>query len=93
MSKLLFKLLLALGCISIVVTTAHAQSTVFNIPSTDVQSRGDVYLEADFIVHFGSVREGGYQEVGPRVVVGLPGNMEVGVNAFYTRAAARADHG
>ena len=63
-----------------------AQSTVFNIPSTDVQSPGSVYLEADFIIHFGSLREGGYQEYGPRVVVGLPGNMEVGINAFHTRA-------
>lgn len=65
---------------------ARAQSTVFNIPSTDVQSPRKVYLEADFIIHFGSLREGGYQEYGPRVVVGLPGNMELGVNAFHTRA-------
>ena len=72
---------LLLGCSSVT-----AQSTVFNIPSTDVQSPGKVYLEADFIIHFGSLREGGYQEYGPRVVVGLPGNMEVGVNAFHTRA-------
>lgn len=77
---------LIIACIVVSFGAARAQSTVFNIPSTDVQSRGAVYLEADFIVHFGSVREGGYQEVGPRVVVGLPGNMEVGVNAFYTRA-------
>ncbi len=75
-----------LVAVFLAASATRAQSTVFNIPSTDVQSRGDVYLEADFIVHFGSVREGGYQEYGPRVVVGLPGNMEVGVNAFYTRA-------
>ena len=86
MNKLLFKSLLMLACISSAVAAADAQSTVFNIPSTDVQSRGDVYLEADFIVHFGSVREGGYQEYEPRVVVGLPGNMEAGVNVIYTRA-------
>jgi hypothetical protein len=76
-------------CVLVLLSTAGiaaAQSTVFNIPSTDVQSPGKVYLEADFIIHFGSLREGGYQELGPRVVLGLPGNMEVGVNAFYTRA-------
>ena len=65
---------------------ASAQSTVFNIPSSDVQSPGKVYLEADFLIHFGSLREGGYQEYGSRLVVGLPGNMEVGINGFHTRA-------
>ncbi|HKO97231.1 MAG TPA: hypothetical protein VJU86_09580 [Pyrinomonadaceae bacterium] len=63
-----------------------AQSTVFNIPATDVQSPGQVYLEANFIMHYGSIREGGYRNYGPRVVVGLPGNTEVGVNVYYTRA-------
>lgn len=77
---------LALSAVLFAVAGAHGQSTVFNIPSTDVQARGQVYLEADFLIHFDSLREGGYQEYGPRVVVGLPGNMEIGVNAFHTRA-------
>lgn len=80
------RLALVISTILLGFTGATAQSTVFNIPSTDVQSPGKVYLEADFIIHFGSLREGGYQEYGPRVVVGLPGNMEVGINAFHTRA-------
>ena len=67
-------------------SSAAAQSTIFNIPSTDVQAPGKVYLEADFIMHYASYRDGGYQTYGPRVVVGLPGNTEVGVNIFYTRA-------
>jgi hypothetical protein len=79
-------LALAISALLLGFTCASAQSTVFNIPSTDVQPRGKVYLEANFIIHFGSLREGGYQEYGPRVVVGLPGNMEVGINAFHTRA-------
>ena len=37
-------------------------------------------------MHYASYREGGYQTYGPRVVVGLPGKTEVGVNVFYTRA-------
>ena len=65
---------------------ASAQSTVFNVPSTDVQSPGKVYLEADFMIHFGSLREGGYQEYGSRLVVGLPGNMEIGLNGFHVRS-------
>lgn len=68
-------------------TNATAQSTIFNVPSSDVQARGKVYLEADFITHFASYKDGGYQTYGPRVVVGLPGHSEVGVNVFYTRSS------
>lgn len=66
---------------------AKAQSTIFDKPSTDVESPGKGYLELDFITHFGSYADGGYQTYGPRVVVGLPGNTEVGVNVFYTRTS------
>src|SRR2546423_15602433 len=38
-----------------------AQSTIFNVPSTDVQAPGKVYLEGDFITHYASYRDGGYQ--------------------------------
>ncbi|MBC8028582.1 MAG: hypothetical protein H7Z16_00580 [Pyrinomonadaceae bacterium] len=65
---------------------ALGQSTIFDKPSTDVESPGKVYLELNFITHFASYADGGYQTYGPRVVVGLPGNTEVGVNGFYTRA-------
>lgn len=68
--------------------SAAAQSTIFNIPSTDVQAPRQVYLEADFITHFASYSNGGYQTYEPRLVVGLPGNTEVGVNVVYTRAAS-----
>lgn len=70
------------------VSSGRAQSTIFNIPSTDVQAPRKVYLEADFITHFASYKDGGYQTYGPRVVVGLPGNTEVGVNVFYTRSSS-----
>ena len=66
---------------------AAAQSTLFIAPTTDTQSRGSVYLEADFITHFASYKDGGYQTYGPRVVVGLPKNTEIGVNVFYTKSS------
>ena len=65
----------------------NAQSTIFDKPSATTQDPRSVYLEADFITHFASYKDGGYQTYGPRVVVGLPGHTEVGVNVFYTRAA------
>jgi len=75
------------SCVVLVNREASAQSTIFNVPSSDVQAPRKVYLEADFITHFASYQNGGYQTYGPRVVVGLPGRTEVGVNAYYTRSS------
>jgi hypothetical protein len=74
-------------CLFLITLEASAQSTIFNVPSSDVQAPRKVYLEADFITHFASYQNGGYQTYGPRVVVGLPGRTEIGVNAYYTRAS------
>lgn len=86
----IIKLALLGACLLCGVASAvkvTGQSTIFNIPSTDVESPRKVYLEADFITHFASYADGGYQTYGPRLVVGLPGNTEVGINAFYTRTS------
>ena len=40
------------ACFMSTFSSVRAQSTVFNIPSSDVQAPGKVYLEADFITHF-----------------------------------------
>ncbi|HVQ39526.1 MAG TPA: hypothetical protein VMS31_18450, partial [Pyrinomonadaceae bacterium] len=82
----LIKLALAGACLLAGLSSGAAQSTIFNVPSTDVESPGKVYVEADFIMHYASYRDGGFQTYGPRVVVGLPGKTEVGVNLYYTRA-------
>lgn len=82
----LIKLAFVSACLLASFRSVAAQSTIFNVPSTDVQSPGKVYLEGDFIMHYASYRDGGFQTYGPRVVVGLPGKTEVGVNLYYTRA-------
>ncbi|MFS8084726.1 MAG: hypothetical protein ACMG6H_03785 [Acidobacteriota bacterium] len=64
-----------------------AQSTVFNVPSTDVQTTQRWYVEADFTAHLSSYKTGGYQAYGPRIIYGLNKRMEVGINAFYTRTS------
>ena len=84
----IIKLALLVACLLSIISSAAAQSTIFNIPSTDVQAPRKVYLENDFITHFASYSNGGYVTYGPRIVVGLPGNVEVGVNAYYTRASS-----
>jgi hypothetical protein len=67
---------------------AVAQSTLFNIPSTDVVSKKKVYLEFDFLSHFESHADGGFQIYAPRAVFGVAKGVEVGVNITAVDALA-----
>ena len=66
---------------------AQGQSTVFNMPSTDVVSPKRTYVEADFISHLASYDKGGYQLYGIRTVYGLRRKMELGTNVYYTSSS------
>src|SRR5262245_46005878 len=63
---------------------AFAQSTIFNIPSTDVLAKGKRYVEFDFISHLESHDDGGFQSYIPRGVFGLGRGVEVGFNLSFT---------
>jgi hypothetical protein len=67
---------------------AMAQSTIFNIPTTDTVAKGKSYIEFDY---FGQmpIDEGAdrYHIFMPRGVFGLGGNVEAGVNFNFTRSA------
>jgi hypothetical protein len=67
---------------------AVAQSTLFNIPSTDVAAKGKTYLEFDFISHLESHAKGGFQSYVPRAVFGLGKGVEAGFNLSFTDALA-----
>jgi hypothetical protein len=84
---LLFLLFCAVGA-----HTAAAQSTIFNIPSTDTLEKKKVLIEADFIAHFDKYSNGGYQTYGYRMVYGLSKNVEVGANFFYTHNGSRVPY-
>jgi hypothetical protein len=79
--------LLLLCAFAMLTRTASAQSTVFNIASTDVQARHKLYIEADFLAHLTAYTNGGYQIFGTRLVYGLSKRTEVGLNAFYTKTS------
>ena len=79
--------LVVLGLTFLTASNTAAQSTVFNIASTDVLSARQRYLEADFIAHPTSYENGGYQTYGLRLVAGLGRRMEVGLNAFHTQTS------
>ena len=68
--------------------SARAQSTLFNIPSTDVVAKKKTYFEFDFVSHPEPHRSGGFQTYVPRVVFGLGRRLEAGVNVTFTDALA-----
>ncbi len=56
-----------------------AQQTVFNVPTTDVLDPGKVYLELDVSA---KPNDPQFSSFVPRVVVGVGGNVEVGLNVL-----------
>src|SRR4051812_32158677 len=62
---------LALGACVISVRPAAAQSTIFNIPSTDTVAPGKVYFELDVLPQFPRADFGSWTVVAPRVVFGV----------------------
>jgi hypothetical protein len=65
------------------MSDAHAQSTLFNIPSTDVVAMKKVYVEFDFLSHLESHNSGGFQAYVPRAVLGVGKRTEVGLNVGF----------
>ena len=66
---------------------AMAQSTIFNIPSTDTVAKGKAYFEFDFLPQAPGGASGRTYIYNPRLVVGAPGNVEFGVNFITTHYA------
>jgi hypothetical protein len=68
---------------------ALAQSTIFNIPTTDTVSAGKVYAEFDFLPQIPAPDDSRTYLYNPRVVFGAPHNIEIGVNfpIYNTRAS------
>lgn len=71
--------------LSVANVLTPAQSTIFNIPSTDILQKKSFYIEGDFISHLDSYQNGGFQTYGYRTVYGVNKRFEVGFNLFYTR--------
>jgi hypothetical protein len=68
---------------------AIAQSTIFNIPTTDTVTKKKVYAEFDFMPQVPGGDASRTYMYNPRLVVGAPGNLEFGVNfpTYNTRAS------
>jgi len=65
----------------LVAHSATAQSTIFNIPSTDTVAKGKGYFEFDFLPQAPGPTTGSSIVIyNPRGIVGLPHDTEIGVN-------------
>src|SRR5215510_13497551 len=72
-------MVLALG--AVVVEPVDAQSTIFNVPTTDIVAVGKGYFEFDYLPQVPGPDEGGrFQTYTPRIVFGVVPNLEAGVN-------------
>ena len=63
-----------------VAQSAMAQSTIFNIPSTDTVSKGKGYFEIDLLPQAPMADSGSIFFWNPRIVAGVAPGVEVGLN-------------
>jgi len=63
---------------------AAAQSTIFNIPTTDTVAPKKVYFEFDYLKQMPGPDEGSFQTFVPRAVFGITPQLEAGVNFSST---------
>jgi hypothetical protein len=69
----------ALG--TVVVEPVAAQSTIFNVPTTDTVAVGKGYFEFDYLPQVPEPNQRGrFQTYTPRIVFGVVPNLEAGVN-------------
>ena len=72
-----------LTAILTVQQAAMAQSTIFNVPTTDTVAPKKGYFEFDYLLQAPKPEDSGRVQVfAPRIVVGVVPNLEVGANVF-----------
>jgi hypothetical protein len=82
-----FALAIWLALFAASAQVARAQSSIFNAPSTDVMPPHSLYVEADYAAHLSSYEKGGFHFFGPSLIYGLRKQVEVGVNAYFTKSS------
>jgi hypothetical protein len=83
----IWPVLAATVLVALLFHAASAQSSLFNIPTSDVVGRDQIYLEADFDSHFDHYGKGGWQSYGFLGVYGTGKRTEVGLNGYFVRGA------
>ena len=80
-----FAMSAALGAVA--ASPAAAQSTIFNIPSTDTVAPAKTYVEIDYVLQLPKPEEGQFSVFTPRVVFGVTPMLEVGANIGFAHIA------
>src|SRR5262247_2575919 len=73
--------------------SATAQSTIFNVPTTDTVAKGKAYFEFDYLPQIPKPDTADRLHIiSPRIVIGVPGNIEAGANfaTFHTAGTTNA---
>jgi hypothetical protein len=82
-----FKVVLLVVALAAFGEAALAQSTIFNIPTTDIVAPKKGYFEFDFLLQAPATEGASRTQVyAPRIVVGVAPNVEAGVNVFNYRS-------
>ena len=86
MTKAKRKLLLLGAAVFVLAfqTAVRAQTTLLNVPSTDVIATKKVYVEMDFLTNYAWERDAHFENYIPRTVIGIGGNIEAGANVSFT---------
>ena len=81
-----YRTLAGLLCLTLVSFSdqAMAQSTIFNVPTTDTATKGTLYGEFDFLVQAPGPDVSRTYIYNPRLVIGGPGDLEFGVDPEIT---------
>lgn len=79
-----FACTLAVGLCAVSARPASAQSTIFNIPTTDTVAPKKNYFEIDYLMQAPAPDAGKFQIFVPRIVVGVTPQIEVGANLANT---------
>lgn len=77
----MIRIAFAILLVGFAAITLTAQQTIFNVPTTDVLDRGNVYVEFDAAFKFNDQpAQNRFSSFVPRAVVGVGGSVEVGLN-------------
>ena len=69
------------------LSNSWAQSSLFNIPTTEVLAESTGYLELDADTHTAHFRNSGWQSYGVVSIYGLKKRVEIGLNGYLVRSS------
>lgn len=79
------KTIVSVGIMVFAGVCCFGQSTISNIPSTDITEPRTAYVELNFGGHLTGYDRGGFQAYGLKALYGVGRNLEIGANLAFTK--------